>query len=159
MTSRDGEIRIVKIDRNVPPPLELIRQKKTVYLGDKEPTGRFLAVHLAECAMVSGAHRVELLVLSEGWFAVCADADWITPSVHGRKDSSMESAFTGMIPLKGGGENEIRFEVFVNAFSRSLSVRSANRWIAIRGEPPPPDVRNRVQSNEFAVLFRPEVDS
>jgi hypothetical protein len=151
MTSRDGEIRIVK-------PLELIRQKKTFYLGGEEPTGRFLAVHLAECAMVSGAHRVELLVLAEGWFAVCADADWITPNVQGRRDPSMESAFTGMIPLKGGRQNEIRFEVFVNAFSNSLSVKSTDHWITIRGEPPPPGMCNRVQSNEFAVLFRPEID-
>lgn len=102
---------------------------------------------------------MELLVLPEGWFAVCADADWITPGVQGRRDPSMESAFVGVIPLKGGGQNEIRFEVFVNAFSRSLSVRAADRWFAIRGESPPPDVCNRVQSNEFAVLFRPEVDS
>jgi hypothetical protein len=143
----------------IPPPLELIRQKKAFYLGEQEPSGRFLAVQLADCAMISGARRVELQALAGGWMAVSADAEWITPNLQQQRDRSMESAFTAMIPLRGGRPNQIRFEVFVTAFSTSVSVRSAGRWITIVGEPPPLDVRDQVAKNEFAVVFQAEVDS
>jgi hypothetical protein len=158
MTSEDGEIRLMKILRNVPPPLELIRQKKVFYLGDQEPTGRFLAVNLAECAMISGARRVELLALTERWMAVSADADWITPNLYGRKDASMESAFVRMIPLTGGRPNQIRFEVFVTAFSSRLSVKTGTQWSPIVGGLPPQEIRNRVERNEFAVVFKAQLD-
>ena len=153
-----GEIRLLRILRKVPPPLELIRQKKAFYLGDQEPTARFLAVNLAECAMVSGARRVELLALAEGWMAVSADADWITPSLRGRKDPSMESAFSKMIPLTGGRPNQIRFEVFVTAFSSRVGVKAGAHWIPIIGDLPPQEVRDHVERNEFAVLFTPQLD-
>ena len=143
----------------VPPPLELIRQKKSFYLGEQEPSGRFLAVQLADCAMTSGARRVELRVLSDGWTAVSADADWITPNLQQLRDRSIESAFRAMIPLRGGRPNQIRFEAFVTAFSRSVSVRSSGHWITIIGPPPPPEVRDCFSGSEFAVVFKPEVDS
>lgn len=57
------------------PALERIREKTAFYLGDQQPSGRYLAVQLADCALASGAHRVELRVLPEGWMAVSADAD------------------------------------------------------------------------------------
>ncbi len=148
----------MKILKNVAPPLELIRQKKAFYLGDREPTGRFLAVNLAECAMISGALRVELLALKEGWMAVSADADWITPNLRGRKDTSTESAFVTMIPLTGGRPNQIRFEVFVTAFSSSLSLKAGTQWSPIVGDIPPQEIRDRVKRNEFAVVFKSQVD-
>jgi hypothetical protein len=140
MTSKDGEqgvMRVLKVDRNTLSPMELIRQKKSFYLGDQEPTGRFLAVALAECAMISGACRVELLALTEGWMSVSADDDWITPNLYGRKDASMESAFVNMIPLAGGRQNQVRFEVFVTAFSSRLSVKTGTQWSPIIGDLPP----------------------
>lgn len=159
MTSDDGEIRLMKILRDVPPPLDLIRQKKAFYLGDQEPTGTFLAVNLAECAMISGARRIELLVLSGGWTAVSADADWITPNLHGQKGASMESAFVKMIPLTGGRPNQIRFEVIVTAFSSGLSVKAGTQWTTIVGDPPPQEIRDHVERNEFAVVFKTQIDS
>jgi len=109
--------------------------------------------------MISGARRVELLVIAEGWMAVCADADWITPSLVERKDPSMESAFSKMIPLAGGRPNQIRFEVFVAAFSSRVSVKEGKRWIPIMGDLPPQEVRGNVERNEFAVLFEPQLNS
>lgn len=162
MRSKDGQpgvIRLLKVDRNIPPTLELIREKKTFYLGNQEPTGQILAAHLAECAMTSGAHRVELMSLADGWMAVSADADWITPNLQGRRDPFMESAFTGIIPLNGGLQNEMRFEVIVTAFSTDLSVRSGGRWITIVGVLPPPEARDRVAGKEFAVVFKAKLES
>jgi hypothetical protein len=154
INSGGGIIRLVGIDRNVPPPLELIRQKKSFYLGDQEPTGRFLAVNLAECALVSGADRVELVSLAEGWMAVSADSDWITPNLVGRRNSSFERAFVAMIPLRGGKQNQIRFEIFITAFSSRVSVKTGPDWKSIAGELPPQEVRDCVEKNEFAVVFR-----
>lgn len=140
----------------VPPPLELIRQKKSFYLGQQEPSGRFLAVQLADCAIASGARRVEVSVLPEGWMAVSADADWITPNLQQQRDSSLENAFKAMIPLQGGRPNQIRFEVLVTAFSSSLSVKSGGSWITIVGMAPPAEIRDPVARSEFAVVFKPE---
>jgi hypothetical protein len=154
INSGGGIIRLVGIDRNVPPPLELIRQKKSFYLGDQEPTGRFLAVNLAECALVSGADRVELVSLADGWMAVSADSDWITPNLVGRRNSSFERAFVAMIPLRGGKQNQIRFEIFITAFSSRVSVKTGPDWKSIAGELPPQEVRDCVEKNEFAVVFR-----
>lgn len=108
--------------------------------------------------MISGARRVELSALTEGWTAVSADADWITPNLDGRKDASMESAFVRMIPLAGGTPNQIRFEVFVTAFSCRLSVKTGTQWSPIVGDLPPQEIRNSVERNEFAVVFKAQLD-
>lgn len=142
----------------IPLPVDLIRQNRVMYLGSEEPSGRVLAIRLADCALISGARRLELLVLANGWMAVSADADWITPNLQQQSDSSMERAFKAMIPLRGGQHNEIRFEVIVTAFSRCVSVKSADQWNAIAGDPPPSDVRDRVAKNEFVVVFQAEVE-
>jgi hypothetical protein len=143
----------------VPPPLEHIRQNRAMYLGPEKPSGRALAIGLAHCALVSGASRVELLVLVDGWMAVCADADWITPNLQQHKDLAMERAFKSMIPLHGARPNEIRFEVIVTAFSRNLGVKSDNHWVAIIGKNPPKDIRDRVAGSDFSVVFQAEGDS
>jgi hypothetical protein len=145
---------------NMSSPIELIRENRSMYLGNEEPSGRVLAVRLADCALISGAHRVELLVLTDGWIAVSSDADWITPDVlHRQKDFSFERAFKAMIPLRGGQQNEVRFEVIVAAFSKDLSVKSGARWSTLEGDAPPQEVRDHVAKNEFAVVFRAEFDS
>lgn len=140
----------------VPPTLELIRQNRSMYLRGEEPSRRLLAVRLADCALVSGAERLELLMLADGWMAVASDADWITRNLQEHRNPSMDRAFTAMIPLRGGRQNEVRFEVIVTAFSRSLTVKSGDRWIAIVGDAPPSPIRDRVGRNEFAVVFRTE---
>lgn len=135
-------------------PLEFIRRNRAMYLGSDEPSGKVLAVRLADCALISGARRLELLVLTDGWMAVAADADWITPNLREQRDASMERAFKAMTPLRGGQPNEIRFEVIVTAFSRSVSVRSGDRWHTIAGDAPPRAVQDSVGRNEFAVVFQ-----
>lgn len=135
-------------------PLEFIRRNRAMYLGSDEPSGKVLAVRLADCALISGARRLELLVLTDGWTAVAADADWITPNLREQRDASMERAFKAMTPLRGGQPNEIRFEVIVTAFSRSVSVRSEDRWHTIVGDAPPRAVQDSVRRNEFAVVFQ-----
>lgn len=145
---------------NIPSSIELIRKSRSLYLGKEEPTGRVLAIRLADCALISGARRVELLVLTDGWVGVSSDSDWITPDVpHRQKDFSFERAFKAMIPLRGGQQNEVRFEVIVAAFSRDLSVKSGARWLTLEGDAPPPEIRNHVAKDEFAVVFRAEFDS
>lgn len=141
------------------PPLEHIRQNRAMYLGPEQPSGRVLAVGLADCALVSGASRVELLVLTDGWMAVSAEADWITSNLQQHKNLAMERAFTSMIPLQGARPNEIRFEVIVTAFSKNLGVKSGNHWVSIVGDNPPQDIRDRVAGNAFSVVFLPEGDS
>jgi len=137
----------------------MIRQHKAMYLGDEEPSGRILSIGLADCALVSGASRVELLRLPESWTGVLADADWITPNVQQHNGRSLEHAFQAMIPLRGGRPNQIRFEVVVAAFSTNVSVKSGDSWIAIAGDLPPRDVRDRVTESLFAVAFRAKADS
>src|ERR1700677_5303656 len=123
---------------NISSPIELIRKNRTMYLGKEEPSGRVLAVRLADCAVISGARRVELMVLTDGWMAVSSDADWITPHVrHREKDFSIEHAFKAMIPLRGGQQNEVRFEVIAAAFSKDLTVKSGAQWIKVEGDAPP----------------------
>lgn len=141
----------------IPSPIELIRQKKALYFGDQEPSGRLLAVQLADCAMVSGARSVELLSLPDGWMAVSSDVDWISPNLRQQGDRSMETAFMDMIPLRGGRPNQIRSEVFIAAFSSSVRVRSGGSWITIIGSDPPSQVLERLAASEFAVVFKPEV--
>lgn len=143
----------------VPPALELIRQNRHMYLGDEAPSPRLLAVSLAECALVSGAERLELLLLADGWTAVASDADWITPNLPQDRNLSMDRAFNALIPLRGGRQNEIRFEVVVAAFSRSLSVKSGEQWISIVGDAPPAHIRDRLGSNGFAVVFMTQLGS
>jgi hypothetical protein len=63
-----------------------------------------------------------------------------------------------MIPLHGGQQNEIRFEVVVTAFSSGVSVKSGERWTAVAGDLPPLEVQDRVR-NEFAVVFRAQIES
>ena len=52
-----------------------------MYLGRREPTAAVLASGLAECALISQARRLEILVLDPQWVAVGADSDWVTPNV------------------------------------------------------------------------------
>ena len=145
---------------NIPSPIELIRKNRRMYLGREEPSRRVLAIRLADCALISGAHRVELLALTDGWMAVSSDADWITPDIpHRRNDFSFEHAFKAMIPLRGGQPNEVRFEVIVSAFSKDLSVKSGSRWATLNGDAPPQEIRDQVVKNEFVVIFRAAIDS
>jgi hypothetical protein len=137
-------------------PLELIRRNRKLYLGNDEPSGQLLAVRLAECALISGVYRVEVRVLAEGWMAVAGDSDWITPNLPDKlNEPSLQRAFVGMIPLRGGRINEIRFEVIVTAFSDGLAVKSREKWMQVTGESPPKAVLNGVANVEFAVVFRP----
>jgi hypothetical protein len=144
----------------ISPPLELIRENRNMYLGNHSPCGRVLAIRLAECALMSGAHRVEVMLLNDGWAAVSGDTDWITPNLLERqKDASIDRAFSTMIPLFGGQQNEIRFEIVVAAFSKHLSVKTGELWRTIEGDSLPEEVRDIVSNSEFAVVFKPEMDS
>lgn len=143
----------------VPSSIELIQKNKAMYLGDEEPSGRLLAIRLADCALISGASRVEVLALEQGWMAVSSDSDWITPSLPRRENASLERAFLALIPLHGGRQNEVRFEVIVSAFSSSLSVKSGDRWSALVGELVPQKFRDHVANSEFAVVFKAALPS
>jgi hypothetical protein len=83
----------------------------------------------------------------------------ITPNLSGREDVSRESAFVRMIPLTCGRPNQIRFEVFVTAFSSGLSVKTGTQWSQIVGDLPQQEIRSRVERNEFAVVFKAQLDS
>ena len=142
-----------------PSPHEFIRHNRAMYLGGEQPSGKTLAVRLADCALRSGARRLELLVLSDGWMAVTSDADWITPNLRGLRTSTMEGAFRALTPLLGGQPNEIRFEAIVAAFSKDVCVRSQGNWYTISGENPSLGVQSMLGNNAFAVLFKADDNS
>lgn len=142
----------------IPPPVELIRQNKAFYLGNREPDGRYLAVLLADCAVISGAQKVELQALPDGWMAVSAEADWISPHLQRRRDRrTIEDAFNSIIPLECDLQNQMRYEVYITAFSSSVGVESHGQWILTIGKLPPQEVQDRVAGNEFAVVFKPQL--
>jgi hypothetical protein len=137
--------------------LDAIRRNPKLYLGDCEPSGPFLATGLAGCALTSGARRVHIELLADGWVSVSAERDWITPSLPERfKDWPLARVVISLIPQVGGQQNEIRYEVIVSAFSRSLVLKSDNTWIAALGDDPPELVRKHLDNAEFAVVFQPQ---
>lgn len=104
------------------PALELIREKTAFYLGDQQPSGRYLAVQLADCALASGVHRVELRVLPEGWMAVSTDADWISPNLQDRTDTPWQ------VPL--GVLYLCRADAPIRSVSRSSSPHCQAVWVS-----------------------------
>lgn len=136
--------------------IDEVRNNPTLYVGDREPTGQFLGTGLAGCALTSGARHVQIQLLPDGWVAVSAERDWITPSLPERcKDWPLERVVVSLIPQVGGQQNEIRFEVIVAAFSRSLALKSGERWVVAVGNEPPKILRDRLSVAEFAVVFKP----
>jgi len=127
-----------------------------MYLGRREPTAAVLASGLAECALISQARRLEILVLDPQWVAVGADSDWVTPNVtEPFKNRTIEEMVSAMMPMRGGGQNEIRFEAIVTAFSKNLAIKSHERWAAVVGELPPQKIRVKMGAMEFALVFQP----
>jgi hypothetical protein len=127
-----------------------------MYLGRREPTVAVLASGLAECALISQARRLEILVLDPQWVAVGADADWVTPNVtEPFKNRPIEEMVSAMMPMRGGGQNEIRFEVIVTAFSKNLAIKSHERWTAVVGELPPQEIQVKMGALKFALVFQP----
>jgi hypothetical protein len=140
----------------VPRGLDVIRKRPEFYLGGNEPSRRFLGVGLAECALKSGARRVQVELLADGWVSVSADRDWITPSLpENWNGSPLERVIVSLVPQIGGRQNEIRFEVMVAAFSQSLMLKSGHEWQLLFGNEAPGPLREAVDE-PFAILFRPE---
>jgi hypothetical protein len=137
--------------------IDAIRNNPKLYIGDCEPSGPFLGTGLAGCALTSGARRVQIELLADGWVSVSAERDWITPSLPDKfKDWPLARVVISLIPQVGGGVNEIRYEVIVSAFSRSLALKSGNTWITALRDEPPEHVRKCLVDVEFAVVFKPQ---
>jgi hypothetical protein len=136
--------------------LDVIRRRPEFYLGSNEPSGKFLGAGLAECALRSGARRVKVEMLMDGWVSVSADRDWITPSLpENWKGQPPERVIVSLVPQIGGQQNEIRFEAMVAAFSQCLMLKSEGEWKTLFGDEAPGALREAVD-DPFAILFRPE---
>jgi len=137
--------------------IDAIRNNPKLYIGDCEPSGQILGTGLAGCALTSGARRVKIELLADGWVSVSAERDWITPSRPEKfKDWPLPRVVVSLIPQVGGRQNEIRYEVIVSAFSRSLALKSGDTWITALGDDPPELVRKCLVDAEFAVVFKPQ---
>lgn len=142
----------------LPVGIDAIRNNPTLYIGDCEPSGPFLGTGLAGCALTSGARRVQIELLAEGWVSVSAEHDWITPSLPEHfKHWPLTRVVISLIPQVGGRQNEIRYEVIVSAFSRSVALKSGHTWITALGDGPPEFVRSSLANAEFAVVFEPQL--
>lgn len=118
--------------------IDAIRNNPKLYIGDCEPTGQFLGVGLAACALTSGAQRVQVELLDDDWVSVSAERDWITSSLpEHRKDWPLSRVVISLIPQVGGRQNEIRYEAIVSAFSRNFAVKSGDNWTSVVGNDPP----------------------
>ncbi len=140
--------------------IDQIRNNPRLYLGDQEPSGRFLAVGLAGCALTSGAEHVQiqLQLLTDGWVSVSAERDWISPSLPEKfRSRLLDQVVLSLIPQLGGRQNEIRYEVIAAAFSSSFSMKSGDTWTIALGDAPPQIVRARLAEAEFAIVFKPQV--
>jgi hypothetical protein len=123
-------------DMKIAVGIDRIRNNPQFYIGDREPSGQFLGRGLVGCALTSGARRVQIQLLADGWVSVSAERDWITPSLPERfKDRPLERVFVSLVPQVGGRQNEIRFEVIVAAFSRNLTCAFMTR-VERRGRQP-----------------------
>jgi hypothetical protein len=79
------------------------------------------------------------------------------PSLPERfKDWPLTRVVVSLIPQVGGRQNEVRYEVIVSAFSRSLALKSGDAWITALGDDPPEVVRKCLADAEFAVVFKPQ---
>ena len=137
--------------------IDAIRNNPKLYIGDCEPSGQILGTGLADCALMSGARRVQIELLADGWVSVSAERDCITPSLPEKfKDWPLPRVVVSLIPQVGGRQNEIRYEVIVSAFSRSLALKSGDTWITALGDDPPELVRKCLVDAEFAVVFKPQ---
>jgi len=137
--------------------IDAIRNNPKLYIGEYEPSEQFLAAGLAGCALTSGAKRVQIELLADGWVSVSAERDWITPSLSERfKDWPLARVVLSLIPQVGGRQNEIRYEVIVSAFSQCLALKCGNTWIIALGDEPPELVRQCLVDAEFAVVFKPQ---
>ena len=137
--------------------IDAIRNNPKLYIGDCEPSGQFLGTGLVGCALTSGAGRVQIQLLTGGWVSVSAERDWITPSLPEKfRDWPLERVVVSLVPQVGGRQNEIRYEVIVSAFSRSLALKSGDTWITALGDDPPEVVRKCLADAEFAVVFKPQ---
>jgi hypothetical protein len=138
--------------------IEQIRNNPRFYIGDGEPSGKFLGTGLAGCALASGARRVQVQLLTDNWVSVSAECDWITTSLPDRcKGWSLNRVVVSLIPQLGGRQNEIRYEVIVAAFSHSLALKSGDKWISVLGDNPPDLVREHIADAEFAIAFKPQI--
>jgi len=136
--------------------VDQIRNNPKLYIGDCEPSGQFLATGLMGCALTSGVRVVQVQLLTDDWVSVSAERDWITPTLPERcKDWPLARVVVSLVPQVGGRQNEIRYEVIVAAFSRSLALKSGATWVTALGEDPPDNVRNCLVDAEFVVVFKP----
>ena len=137
--------------------IDAIRNNPELYIGDCEPSGKILGTGLVGCALTSGARRVQIEVLTDGWISVSAERDWITTSLPEKyKDWPLARVVVSLVPQVGGRQNEIRYEVIVSAFSRGLALKSGDLWITALGDDPPELVRKCLANAEFAVVFKPQ---
>src|SRR5690348_98470 len=115
--------------------VDQIRNNPKLYIGDCEPSGQFLATGLMGCALTSGVRVVQVQLLTDDWVSVSAERDWITPTLPERcKDWPLARVVVSLVPQVGGRQNEIRYEVIVAAFSRSLALKSGATWVTALGE-------------------------
>jgi hypothetical protein len=136
--------------------IDQIRKQPAFYIGDYQPTGQFLAGGLAHCALICGARHLQIDLLDNGWVCVSAEHDWITSSLPDRcADWPLQRVALSLVPLIGGRQNEIRFEVIAAAFSDHFALKSGNEWLAALGDIPPEAVRSHLSDARFAVVFEP----
>jgi len=137
--------------------IDQIRNNPKLYIGEREPTWQFLGTELVACALTSGARRVQIQLLTDGWVSVSAERDWITPSLPEKfKNRPLERVVLSLVPQVGGRQNEIRFEAIVAAFSLNLTLKAGDRLIAVIGDIPPEAVKDCLADSNFAVVFKPQ---
>jgi len=109
--------------------VEHVRSKPDMYLGGGARPD-VIAQAIVGDALVLGAGRV--LVLRHGpWWAVAADADWLTAPC--RFPSLPPECFRRIVPFPEAGVNCMRHEILATAFARAVVSCTPERREVISG--------------------------
>lgn len=116
---------------NIQNSVEYVRVHGEMYLpSDSRPLADKLLLQLASDAITLGVTDIAVIKQS-GWIFVGSDCDWL--QCGGFRPATIRELFFRVIPLLEAGQNSIRHEIVVNAFSEKVVIFSKDELIAIGG--------------------------
>jgi hypothetical protein len=110
-------------------PISFLREHPEHYLPGGEVRAYWLAERVGADALLLGATRVQTSHAGDWWF-VSADKDWLIGG-----PVSPAELFSNVVPFPEAGENSMRSEVLLGAFSDALAIATPGTFDILHGEP------------------------
>ena len=134
--------------------VSLLKKNRHIYVDDTTLTTATLAGLVASDARYLGCLETDIKQI-EKWNLVVSERDWVLNNPQ--KLSCWIDVFKKLIPFPERGENAVRHEIYLMAFTCNIFIRDNGQFQLIKGELPSREILNiidmELEPETFVVGF------